>query len=241
MDWGTVITGTCVSPDSSNWPQGMLHRKRRSSFPLQRFVIVRRLLFRSRRRRPGAPTMHLKWVAAPRHWMRDKLTDVFMSSVLKKTGEHVCLFGDSKGHFCSSPHRSTRGKGGCFWTDCSSCSPLQDSMLQNRRRLQSWNEVDVVSLRGHGGWSAGFQSHERAFSCTSIGKEDLEDCGSRAAVAKVNSCLRILSQECLSEVLPEVAYHFISFSLFSTTQRQHEVFPGVAYHFLSVSLYLTSR
>ncbi|XP_073919315.1 uncharacterized protein isoform X6 [Castor canadensis] len=168
MDWGTVITGTCVSPDSSNWPQGMLHRKRRSSFPLQRFVIVRRLLFRSRRRRPGAPTMHLKWVAAPRHWMRDKLTDVFMSSVLKKTGEHVCLFGDSKGHFCSSPHRSTRGKGGCFWTDCSSCSPLQDSMLQNRRRLQSWNEVDVVSLRGHGGWSAGFQSHERAFSCTSI-------------------------------------------------------------------------
>ncbi|XP_073919098.1 uncharacterized protein isoform X12 [Castor canadensis] len=77
MDWGTVITGTCVSPDSSNWPQGMLHRKRRSSFPLQRFVIVRRLLFRSRRRRPGAPTMHLKRVAAPRHWMRDKLTDVF--------------------------------------------------------------------------------------------------------------------------------------------------------------------
>ncbi|XP_073919060.1 uncharacterized protein isoform X3 [Castor canadensis] len=100
--------------------------------------------------------------------------------------------------------------------------------------------LQVVSLRGHGGWSAGFQSHERAFSCTSIGKEDLEDCGSRAAVAKVNSCLRILSQECLSEVLPEVAYHFISFSLFSTTQRQHEVFPGVAYHFLSVSLYLTS-
>ncbi|XP_073919097.1 uncharacterized protein isoform X11 [Castor canadensis] len=86
-------------------------------------------------------------------------------------------------------------------------------------------EAKVVSLRGHGGWSAGFQSHERAFSCTSI----------------VNSCLRILSQECLSEVLPEVAYHFISFSLFSTTQRQHEVFPGVAYHFLSVSLYLTSR
>ncbi|XP_073919076.1 uncharacterized protein isoform X9 [Castor canadensis] len=44
--------------------------------------------------------------------------------------------------------------------------------------------LQVVSLRGHGGWSAGFQSHERAFSCTSIGKEDLEDCGSRAAVAK---------------------------------------------------------
>ncbi|XP_073919062.1 uncharacterized protein isoform X4 [Castor canadensis] len=49
--------------------------------------------------------------------------------------------------------------------------------------------LQVVSLRGHGGWSAGFQSHERAFSCTSIGKEDLEDCGSRAAVAKENVLL----------------------------------------------------
>ncbi|XP_073919064.1 uncharacterized protein isoform X6 [Castor canadensis] len=87
MDWGTVITGTCVSPDSSNWPQGMLHRKRRSSFPLQRFVIVRRLLFRSRRRRPGAPTMHLKRVAAPRHWMRDKLTDVFSPNLRGRTSE----------------------------------------------------------------------------------------------------------------------------------------------------------
>ncbi|XP_073919065.1 uncharacterized protein isoform X7 [Castor canadensis] len=62
--------------------------------------------------------------------------------------------------------------------------------------------LQVVSLRGHGGWSAGFQSHERAFSCTSIGKEDLEDCGSRAAVAKGTLPLEPLLQPKVKKPLP---------------------------------------